>query len=288
MLKHSPPPFHLSSNVNYDIIPDLHALQSKWSALRDHAEALRGSRWQSHIQSPVFPVDEWPIASRGSHAVSGPSLQNQKHLESEIAKRRRAPINSLNSVSWLDLRDRTLAVTGPALSSLLYIRPNTTSCLMRSLYRGWPQLSSQILNSPKTRAFPSSETLDPKTDGDYLVTAIVLRERPKCGTNNPKRWACAWPRGNRNTETMHWLANALSTTRTGAGESRWWDGGKVFILTSLRGNLRWPFCWGPRPWRGIEKCRRWCASASRSRSGTGSPRKETGPRVTSCFGEHVG
>ena len=62
----------------------------------------------------------------------------------------------------------------------------------------------------------------------------------------------------------------------------------IFILTSLRGNRQWLFCWGPRPCRGIEQCRRWYFSASHSQSGTGSPRKETGPRVTSCLREHVG
>lgn len=47
--------------------------------------------------------------------------------------------------------------------------------------------------------------------------------------------------------------------------------GKIKSLTSLRGNRRWPSCWGPRPCRGSVRCRRWCFSAMSSQSGIGSP-----------------
>lgn len=74
--KHPPPLFHLSSNLDHDIIPDLRALQSKWSALRDHERALRRSHTLSHIQALLVPADKWPIVSQGSPGCSSPSLQN--------------------------------------------------------------------------------------------------------------------------------------------------------------------------------------------------------------------
>lgn len=102
-----------------------------------------------------------------------------------------------------------------------------------------------------------------------------------------------------NTENMHSLFDAFINHMDGcmwmmmeSKKRKWLDRRKnnkaIFILTSLRGNLQWLFCWGPRPCRGIEQCHRWYSSASHSQSGTGFPKKERGPKVTSCLWERVG
>lgn len=97
-----------------------------------------------------------------------------------------------------------------------------------------------------------------------------------------------------NTENMYLLFDAFINHMDGC---RWMmiksmregkNTKSILILTSLRGNRQWLFCWGPHPCKGTEQCRRWYSSASHSQSETGSPVKEMWPQVKSCLWEHMG
>lgn len=138
--KHPPPPFHLSSNLDHDIIPDLHALQSKWSAPWDHGTALRSSHTLSHIQSLLVPVDKWPIISQGSQHCSSPSLQNTSKAWSQSN-------GEQSSTAWAPFPGSTSRPhpdcnTGCHIVPELYrpyIRPITISCIMCSLWHRWSE-----------------------------------------------------------------------------------------------------------------------------------------------------
>lgn len=103
------PHFDLSSNLNHDIIPHLHALPSKWSALWDHAGAPRGSRWQV-----ISRHQRWPIRSQVTRAATAPPHRNPNHSASWMTVERRAYINSLNATSWFWPRGPLPTVTVPA------------------------------------------------------------------------------------------------------------------------------------------------------------------------------